>query len=379
MITWTEDQRSLRESVEGLADVLSDGHVEDDQRGAFPRAKWDRVAATGLLGLPVDAEHGGLGQDVLTTMHVLEGLGHASRDGGLSFSVSTHLASTATPLNRFGSDELKRRYLPRVAAGELIGAHAISEPSAGSDAMAMRTTAVRDGDHFVLNGSKAFVSNGPVADLVVVYARTGPAGTAAGTTAFLVPRDTPGLGFGGPIAKMGLKTSPLCELFLDDVRVPADHVLGRVGSGFLVLDYVMKREILYSFVINVGEMQRRLEQVVDYAKNRAQFGSTIGRFQSVQNLVVDMKVGTETARLWLYHTAQKLQSNKDTTIDVAISKLVASEAAVASAMNAVQVFGGYGYMAEYGLEKDLRNAVAGTIYSGTTQIQQGRIAAMLGL
>ena len=379
MIVWNEDQRLLRESVQQLATTLSDGHIEDDRNSTFPRAKWDRIAELGLLGLPFDERHGGLGQDVLTTMYVLEGLGHANRDGGLSFSVSTHLASTGTPVNRFGTPWLKERYLPGICAGRLIGAHAITEPSAGSDAMGMRTTAVADGDHFVLNGSKAFVSNGPIADLIVVYARTGPPGTAAGTTAFLVERAMPGLTFGRPMDKMGLKTSPLCELFFDDLRVPASNVLGRVGSGFLVLDHVMKREILYSFVINVGEMQHRLERTIDYAKNRVQFGSPIGSYQSVANRIVEMQIGVESSRRWLYDTAVKLGSGKDSTVDIAISKLVTSEAAVASALNAVQVHGGYGYMTEYGLEKDVRNAVAGTIYSGTTEIQKGRIATMLGL
>jgi alkylation response protein AidB-like acyl-CoA dehydrogenase len=379
MIEWNEDQRLLRKSVQELGTVLSDGHVEADKAGRFPRAKWETLAASGLLGLPFAEEHGGVGQDLLTTMYVMEGLGYANRDGGLSFSVSTHIASTGTPLNRFGSPELKERYLARVCAGELIGAHAITEPSAGSDATSMRTAAVPDGDGFVLNGSKAFVSNGPIADLIVVYARTGPIGTAAGITAYLVERDTPGLVFGAPIDKMGLKTSPLCELFLDDVRVPATHVLGRVGSGFLVLDYVMKREILYSFIINAGEMQYRLERAIGYAKERVQFGSPIGAFQSVQNRIVEMKIGVENSRRWLYDTASKVLNGKDTTVDIAISKLITSEAAVASALHAVQIFGGYGYMAEYGFEKDVRNSVAGTIYSGTNEVQKGRIATMLGL
>lgn len=379
MIQWNDDQRALRELIEGMADVLSKDHIEDDQAGTFPRHKWDQIAQTGLLGLPFAPEWGGLGQDLLTTLYVLEGLGYACRDGGLSFSVSTHLASTGTPLNRFGSRELKERYLPGVCAGTLIGAHAITEPSGGSEALNMSTTAVADGDHFVLNGSKTFISNAPIADLIVVYARTGTRGSPGAITAFLVERDTPGLTVGKSEAKLGLRTSPLSELFFDNCRVPGRNVLGRVGSGFLVLDYVMKREILYSFIINVGEMQHRLERCLEYARTRTQFGKPIGSFQSIANRLVDMKIGTETARTWLYGTAQKVMANKDTTVDIAISKLVASEQNLASALSAVQIFGGYGYLAEYGLEKDLRNAVGGTIYSGTTEIQRARIAAMLGL
>ncbi|GLW91187.1 acyl-CoA dehydrogenase family protein [Actinokineospora globicatena] len=379
MTDWNEDQKLFRKTIEELGPVLSDGHVEADRDGEFSRAKWATLAASGLFGLPFDEAFGGLGQDVPTTMYVLEGLGHANRDGGLSFSASTHLASTGTPLNRFGKPALKQRLLPAVCAGEIIGAHAITEPAHGSDAMGMQTTAVPDGDHYILNGSKAFVSNGPVADVVVVYARTGNPGTASGISAFLVERGTPGLSFGNPIEKMGLRSSPLCELFLDNVRVPAENLLGRPGNGFLVLDHVMKREILYGFAINLGEMQYRLEQATTYARERTQFGSPIGSFQAVQHRVVDMLIGTETARHWLYSTGRKLAQGKDVTTDVAITKLVVSEAALASALNTVSVFGGYGYMAEYGFEKDVRNAVAGTIYSGTTEIQKSRVAAMLGL
>lgn len=380
MIHWTPHQNHLRDAVHALGEELSAGHVDDDATGTFPHAKWKLLSDTGVTALPFAEQHGGLGQDLLTTMYVLEGMGYACRDGGLNFSVSTHLASTGTPLQRFGSTELRQQFLPKVCSGEMIGAHAISEPDAGSDAMNIATTATRaDDGTYRLSGNKAFVTNGPIADLLVVYARTGTPGTAMGISAFLVERDTSGLHFGTPITKMGLKSSPLCEVFLDDVVVPEGHRLGREGAGFLVLDHVMKREILYGFIINVGEMQYRLEAAIDQARSRKQFGSPIGSNQSVQNLIVDMAIGVENSRRWLYDTGQKVAAGVEATVDIAISKLIASQAAVSSAMNAVQIFGGYGYMAEYGFEKDVRNAVAGTIYSGTTEIQKSRIAAMYGL
>ncbi|MFD9702564.1 acyl-CoA dehydrogenase family protein [Lentzea sp. NPDC059081] len=379
MIEWNEDQRSLRAAVEDLGPVLGEGHVERDAAGEFAAEAWKVLRETGLLGLPFGERWGGLGQDLLTTMHVLEGLGYTCRDGGFSFSLSTHMVSTGVPLQRFGSAELKDRYLTRVCDGSIIGAHAITEPEGGSDVMAMRTSAVRDGDHFVLNGSKTFISNGPLADVVVVYARTGKRGSPAAITAFLVDRDTPGLTAGRPVAKMGLRTSPLSELYFDDCRVPAANVVGSTGAGFLILDHVMKWEILCSFIINVGEMQHRLERCVDYARTRVQFGQKIGSFQSVSNRVVEMRIAVETARKWLYDTAVKLQNGQTVTADLAVAKLVASEANVSTALSAVQLFGGYGYTAEYGLEKDLRNAVAGTIYSGTSDIQRQRIASMMGL
>ncbi|MEV8631395.1 acyl-CoA dehydrogenase family protein [Streptosporangium sp. NPDC051023] len=379
MIEWTADQVELRKGLARWSEALNVGHVDLDEEASFSWDKWKLVQQTGILGLPFDERWGGLGQDLITTMYVLEGLGESCRDGGLSFSVTTSMASTGVSLERFGSAELKDRYLPKVCSGDAIGAHAITESEGGSDALHMLTTAERDGDHWVLRGSKTFVSNGPIADLFVIYARTRPGRSPLGVTAFLVERDTPGLELGKPIKKMGLRTSPMCELFLDDCRVPASQVVGRVGGGFLVLDHVMKREILFSFIVNVGEMQHRVNRCVQYAKTRTQFGKPIGSYQAVANKIVDMKIQMETARKWLYDTGERLVRGQNVTTDMAIAKLVTSESNLASSLAALQIFGGNGYTAEYGLEKDVRNAAAGTIYSGTNEIQYNRIASMMGL
>jgi len=376
---WNEDQRALRAAITELGDVLSKDHVAREGTGEFAFEAWDRIRDTGLLGLPFGTEWSGLGQDLLTTMYVLEGLGYSCRDSGLNFSTSTHIVSVGVPLQRFGSRTLKKRHLPKICDGSAIGAHAITEPDGGSDIMSMRTSAEPDGEKFVLHGSKTFITNAPIADLFVVYARTGKRGSPAAITAFLVERDTPGLSIGNPMSKMGLRTSPLSELFLDNCRVPRSNVIGSVGAGFLILDHVMKWEILCSFIINVGEMQHRLERCIDYARTRVQFGQTIGSYQSVSNKIVEMKIGVETSQKWLYDTAEKLQRHENVTNDIAISKLVTSENNVSSALTAVQIFGGYGYTTEYGLEKELRNSVAGTIYSGTSDIQRQRIASMIGL
>jgi alkylation response protein AidB-like acyl-CoA dehydrogenase len=379
MADFTKDQQDLRDGLAPVLEKLDEGHIERDAAAEFPREAWRRLAGTGILGLPFDERYGGLGQSLTTTMYVLEGLGEGCRDAGLNFSACTHLVSVGVPLHRFGSDALKERHLPGICTGELIGAHAISEPDSGSDALAMRTRAVRDGDAYVLNGSKSFVSNGPVADVFTVYARTSDRPGPLSITAFLVDRDTPGLTLGRPLAKMGLRTSPLCELYFDDCRVPADRVIGRPGGGFLVLDHVMRWEILCSFVINAGEMQRRVDACVRYAQTRSQFGQPIGSYQAVSHKIVDMATGVETSRRWLYETARRMTAGDNVTRDIAMAKLVTSEANVASALAAVQIFGGNGYMAEYGIESQLRNAVAGTIYSGTSETQRNRIAALLGL
>ncbi|MCD7443072.1 acyl-CoA dehydrogenase family protein [Streptomyces lincolnensis] len=379
MTIWNDEQRELRGTMRPVFDALGEDHLAWDRRGEFPREKWRTVMKSDLLRLPFAEEYGGLAQDLLTTMYVLEGLGEANRDGGLSFSVTTHMVSVGVPVQRFGSRDLKYRYLPGICDGTSIGAHAITEPDHGSDAMSMRTTAVRDGDDYILNGSKIFISNGPVADLFTVYVRTGTAPGPAALSAFLVERGTPGLTVGEPIEKMGLKTSPLAEVFLDDCRVPARNLVGAPGAGFLVLDHVMKWEILCSFAVNLGEMRHRLDRCVQYAGERRQFGQSIGRFQSVSHRIVEMKIATETAAKWLYDTAAKLLRHEDVTVDLAIAKILTSEGNTASALSALQIFGGYGYMTEYGIEKDVRNALAGTIYSGTSEIQRTRIAAMLGL
>ncbi|WP_405783728.1 acyl-CoA dehydrogenase family protein [Streptomyces sp. NBC_00859] len=379
MIRWNTDQTDLRDGLARWGDALSADHIAQEEQAAFSWDKWKLVRRTGILALPFAEEHGGLGQSLLTTMYVLEGLGEHCRDAGLNFSVTTTMASTGVPLTRFGTAAQKARYLPLVCSGEAIGAHAITEAESGSDAMAMTTRAERDGDDFLLNGTKIFVSNGPVADVFVVYARTRPDSGALGVTAFLVDRATPGLTVGRPIKKMGLRTSPLSELHFDGCRIPRTQVLGRVGGGFIVLDHVMKREILLSFIVNVGEMQHRFGRCAEYARTRRSFGKPIGSYQTVANKIVDMKMGLETSRKWLYDTAERLEAGQDVTEDLAIAKLITSEANTAGALAAVQIFGGHGYMSEYGLEQEVRNAVGGTIYSGSNEIQYNRIAAQLGL
>ena len=377
MTATTPERTAFADLIAQLGTELSDGHLDDDRDHRFRTDKWRRLGEVGLFGLPFPTEYGGAGLDVAETVSVLRSLGERCLDAGLVFSATTQLASTGTPLARFGSAELKERYLPGVCAGELIGAHAITESGGGSDALAMRTTARRDGDEYVLSGAKTYVSNGPIADLIVVYAKTGSGATAL--TPFLVPTETAGLVRGAPISKMGLRTSPMCELFLDDVRVPAGHALGYEGGGLLVLDYVMKREILYSFAATVGQMAGRLERVIGHANSREQFGAPIAANQAVSHRIADLKIGYETSRMWLEHTAAALTEHQDVSLDIAITKLVASEAAVASASAAVQLFGGAGYMSEYGVEKELRDNVAATIYSGSSEIQRDRLAALLGL
>jgi alkylation response protein AidB-like acyl-CoA dehydrogenase len=379
MRVWTDEQHAVRQSFADSFAVWGDGHVRRDQQGEFPAGKWKLIGESGLLRLPFDAEWGGAAQDLLTTMYVLEGLGYGCRDSGLNFCVSTQIVSAGIPIQRFASPYLKERYLPGICDGSLIGAHAITEREGGSDVAAMQTTASQRGDDFVLNGEKCFISNGPIADVFVVYARTGTGNSPFSITTFVVDRDTPGLEIGPPIEKMGLRTSPFCHLKFTNCVVPKTNIIGHVGRGFVVLDYVMKWEILCNFIINVGTMQNRLERCIEFARSRIQFGAPIGSYQLIASKIVDMKIGIGTARMWLYDTAEKFLAGTDVMMEIAVAKLLASEANLNSALDAVQIFGGRGYITECALEKDLRDATGGTIYSGTSEVQRSKIARMLGV
>lgn len=376
---WTDEQKALRKSLNQYFDRLNEGHLEDDAANRFNRDKWELIRESGVLRIPFDSQWGGLGHDVLTLVYVLEHLGYGCRDTGLLFAAATQIVSAAVPLQKFGSDELKERYLSRLIDGEIMSAHAISEPSAGSDAMAMITTATEDGDSYILDGKKIWITSGPLADVITVYAKMETGSGATGITAFLVPTDTPGFHVGEPIEKLGLNTCPFCELEFRDCRVPKENIVGRPGSGFFILEHVMNYEILCIFMMMVGEMQERMERCIKHAKTRQAFGRPIGSNQYVAGKIVDQKIGLENSRKHLYDTAARFAKGRSVTTEISMAKLVTSEANVASALSAVQIFGARGYTREYGLEKGLRDAIGAPIYSGTNETQRVRIASMLGL
>lgn len=379
MRQWTDEQQALRQRYADRFAAWGEGHIQRDQNSEFPREQWKLVGESGLLSLPFGAEWGGGEHDLLTTMYVLEGLGYHCRDSGLNFSVATQIVSAGVPIQRFGSTDLKNRCLPRICDGTMIGAHAITEPHGGSDAAAMQTTAKRDGDSFVLNGEKCFISNGPIADLFLIYAQTETGNSPFGMTAFVVERGAPGFEIGPPIEKMGLRTSPFGNLSFHDCKIPSANVVGHVGRGFIILDYVMKWEILCNFIASVGTMQNRMEKCVEFARSRVQFGAPIGSYQLISAKIVNMKIGVETARMWMYETAERFMAGKEVLTDIAVAKLLASEANLNSALDAVQIFGGRGYIADCALEKDLRDATGGTIYSGTSEVQRSKIGRMIGV
>jgi alkylation response protein AidB-like acyl-CoA dehydrogenase len=376
---WNDEQKALRKGLQKYYEALNVGVLEDDAAERFNRDKWQLICESGVIRIPFAEQWSGLGHDALTLVYVLEELGYGCRDGGLLFALATQIVSAAIPLQKFGSEELKERYLARLINGEIISAHAISEASAGSDAMAMSTTATPDGDGYLLNGGKTFITNGPIADVITVYAKLETGDGASGITAFLVPADTPGFHVGPPIAKLGLNTCPFCELEFTDCRVPASNIVGKPRAGFFILEHVMTWEILCIFIMMAGEMQERMERCIAHVKKRTAFGVPIASNQYVAGKIVDQKIGIETSRKHLYDTARRFAKGRSVTTEISMAKLVTSEANLASALSAVQLFGGRGYMREYGMEKGLRDAVGGPIYSGTSEMQRVRIASMLGL
>ncbi len=378
--SWSERQIELRDGAAKFAAAeLNDNLIENDRNGVFNQAGWTKCGEFGIQGLPVPEDFGGLGVDALTTVGVLEKLGYACRDNGLIFSLNAHLWTAVMPLVEFGSDEQKQRWLPGLANGNLIGGNAVSEPDSGSDAYSLRTTAERKGGNYILNGSKIYATNAPVADLMVVFATVDPSKGPRGVTAFLVEKDTPGMSVGSKLAKMGLRTSPMAEIFFDNCKIPETHRLGREGAGPDLFTRAMTWERGSILASAVGSMERLLETCVRYAKQRKQFGQPIGKFQQVSGKIVDMKLRLETSRRLLYQTAWLRDQGKTAVLEAAMTKLHISDNWVKCCEDALQIHGGYGYMTEAELERELRDALGSKIYSGTSEIQCNLIAALLGL
>lgn len=380
MIAFEWDDAELYARTLAFAqDVLAPGALERIRAGAFERELWRRASAFGLAGLPAPRAHGGSGLGAAGTAHLLEALGRGTDDAGLLFSLAAHLFACVVPVARFGSERQKSELLPRLASGELIGANAISEAGAGSDVFALATSATADGETYVLDGEKSWVTNGPVADVFLVYARTQPKAGYFGVSAFVVEKERQGLRVGNAIAKRGLETSPTSSLYLESCRIPKENLVGELGQGAPLFEHAMLWERSCLFALYLGRMQTALERAVEYAKTRRQFGRALGDFQAVSHRIADMKVRLEAARSLLYHACFKLDRGEDARLDVAIAKLFVSEAAVQSGLDVVELFGGLGLASESGVERFLADALPARTVSGTSDIQRNLIARALGL
>jgi alkylation response protein AidB-like acyl-CoA dehydrogenase len=379
-LSFSPEQLALRAEIVRFARAeLNDGLIERERSQELSRSGWKKCADMGLHGLPFSADHGGSDADIITTMLAMEALGYGCRDAGLIFALNAQMWAVQMPIHEFGTDAQKAKYLPGLIRGDLIGAHGMSEPGSGSDSSGLATTAEKRGERWVLNGTKTFVTNAPVADVFVVFATTNPALGFMGVTGFVLEKNTPGLRLSQPIEKMGLKTSPMSEVILENCEAPLDALLGREGGGASVFKSSMAWERGCLLASYIGAMERQLETCVAYARTRRQFNRPIGKFQSVANMIVDMKVRMETSRLLLYKVGWLKNTGEEAVIEAAIAKLYLSESWVQSCLDAIQIHGGYGYMTEFELERDLRDAIGGRLYSGTSEIQRNVIAAQLGL
>jgi alkylation response protein AidB-like acyl-CoA dehydrogenase len=375
----SDEQRELKEAAVAFArGRLGQDLAKREDAGEFSRDAWRACAEFGIQGLPVPAELGGGGSDILTTVLVMEALGYGCQDNGLIFSLNAQMWSIELPLVKFGTPA-QQAYLPGLMSGDLIGVHAMTEPDSGSDAFGMRTRAERQGDHYLLNGTKLYITNAPVADVVLVFAAHPGRPKPTNISAFLVDKGTPGFTVSRSLEKMGLRTSPMGEVVLADCLVPAEKRLGPEGAGMAIFNSSMGWERSCILASALGAMQRQLEACVGYARERKQFGQAIGKFQAVSGKVADMYLRLEAARLLVYQAAWLAQQGKPALSEAAAAKLFTSEAWVASSLDAIQIHGAYGYMKEAGIERDLRDAVAGTIYSGTSEIQRVILSRMLGL
>ncbi|KZM74140.1 acyl-CoA dehydrogenase family protein [Nocardia terpenica] len=371
---FTDEQLEFRDSVRRFAV----GELECDGEEGFSHDLWRRCAKFGIQGLAVPEEYGGSAADPVTVALAMEALGYGCRHGSLPFSLGAQMWACQHPLVRFGTAQQKHRYLRALCDGTMIGAHAMSEPDSGSDAFALGTTATPEAGGWRLDGTKTFVTNADVADVFIVFARTG-SGSIGGISAFLVPRDTAGLAVGPPMNKLGLHASSLAQLSLDGCRVGEDHLLGRPGAGMAIFSAAMEWERSLILAPAVGTLERQLERCLDHVRTREQFGRPIGAFQAVSHRIVGMKRRLEAARLSLYRAAWDLTAERPSGMSGALAKLAIGDALVESGLDAVHLHGGYGYLEDLEFAGQLRDAVASRIYSGTSELLSDLVARKLGI
>jgi short/branched chain acyl-CoA dehydrogenase len=380
-LTLSEEHEALRATVEDFArKEVAPVIGELYERGEFPYELVARMGAMGLFGLPIDEEYGGMGGDYFALCLALEEL--ARVDSSVAITLEAGVSLGAMPLYRFGTDEQKRRWLPALTAGEKLGAFGLTEPGGGSDAGATRTTARLDGDEWVINGSKAFITNAgtDITSIVTVTAITGVGEDGRKEiSAIIVPAGTPGFRASQKYSKVGWAASDTRELFFDDCRVPAENLLGERGRGYAQFLSILDEGRVAIAALSVGLAQGCVDESVRYAREREAFGSPIGTYQAIQFKIADMEARAHTARLAYYAAAAKMLRGEPFKKEAAIAKLVASNAAMDNARDGTQVFGGYGFMNEYPVGRFYRDAKILEIGEGTSEVQRMLIARHLGL
>jgi butyryl-CoA dehydrogenase len=372
-IQLTEEQLLLRDNVRRFADeVVRPRAKEIDKTGEFPRSFFDQAGALGLAGVAVPEEYGGGGMDTLSYSLVIEEISRACANSGVILSVNNSLV--CDPILRFGSEQQKRELLTPLASGRKLGCFGLTEPGAGSDAASLRTLARRDGDDYLLEGNKVFITNGTHADLALVFATVDPEKKHRGITAFVVPTDAPGFHHGVHETKLGVNASGTTELSFDRVRVPAGQRLGAEGDGFKIAMAALDGGRIGIAAQAVGIAQAALEDALAYAQQREQFGQRLAEFQAIQFYLADMATEIDAARLLTWKAAWMKDQGKRYTLEAAQAKLFASEMAQRVTNKALQIHGGYGYSREYNVERYFRDARITEIYEGTSEVQKMVIA-----
>ena len=364
-----EDMDLLRDTVRSFArDRIAPRASDIDANNEFPRDLWPQLGELGLLGITVESEFGGSELGYLAHVIAMEEISRASASVGLSYGAHSNLC--VNQLRSWGNEEQKRKYLPKLCSGEYLGALAMSEPGAGSDVMGMRATAVRDGDEYVLNGSKMWITNAPTADVMIVYAKTDPEAESRGVSAFLIERGTPGFSTPQKMDKLGMRGSDTSEVLLEDCRIPADNLLSEEGKGAAILMSGLDYERVVLAGGPLGIMAACMDVVLPYVHDRKQFGKSIGEFQLMQGKIADMYTTMNASRAYVYSVAQACDRGLTTRFDAAGCILVAAEKATWMAGEAIQSLGGNGYINEYPAGRLWRDAKLYEIGAGTSEIRR---------
>lgn len=349
--------------------------AEIDEQERFPVETVEKMSQLGIMGIPVPEEYGGAGGSNLMYAMAVEELSRSCATTGVI--VSAHTSLCIAPILEHGTEEQKQRFLPKLASGEWIGAFGLTEPNAGTDASAQQTTAVADGDHYILNGNKIFITNAEYAQVYIVIAMTDKSQGTRGTTAFIVERGTPGFTTGKKEKKMGIRGSATCELIFNNCRIPKANQLGKEGGGFSIAMKTLDGGRIGIAAQALGIAQGAMDETIKYTKERKQFGKSIANFQNTQFQLADLETRIQAARLLVHSAASKKDANEPYSVDAAMAKLFASETAMEMTNKAVQFHGGYGYTREYPVERMMRDAKITEIYEGTSEVQRMVIAAKI--
>ncbi len=375
---WNDEQQLMQTMFREFVDKeLRPIAAELDEQERFPAELIPKMGEIGLLGIPISEDFGGVGMGNLEYVMAVEEISKACASTGVT--ISAHTSLCCWPIEHFGTQEQKEKYLPDLATGEKLGAFGLTEPNAGTDAAMQRTVAEDKGDHWLLNGSKIFITNGEVADTYVVFAMTDKAAGNKGISAFIVEKGWEGFSFGSHEKKMGIRGSSTCELVFEDVKVPKENLLGELNKGFKIAMMTLDGGRIGIAAQALGIAQGAIDETVKYVKDRVQFGKSISKFQNTQFMLAEMQTRVDAARMLVYRAAAAKDAGDPYSSEAAMAKLFASETAREVTWRAVQLFGGYGYTRDYPVERMMRDAKITEIYEGTSEVQKMVIASRMGL